>query len=205
MTQTDGPLEAVTPVQALASRVREVRTARGWSAHELAQRCDALGMPALDRSTIASVESGRRQRVGVDELLVLALALGVAPVHLLVPPSEQWYAVTPDRVTGTSRVREWIRGNFPMHGADASDPVARSADHETYLSQRPAPDDDWAAPPVPTPQEREGRRRERLRKLVEAEEAGLVSIQRQGDVWAVTPSAEWTERVLGEGGDDGDS
>ncbi len=202
MTQTE-PLEAVAPVQALARRVREVRTARGWSAQELAQRCAALGMPALDRSTIANIESGRRQRVGVDELLVLALALGVAPVHLLVPLTEQWYAATPDRVTGTSRVREWVRGNYPMHGADVNDPAARSADREMYLSQRPAPADDWTAPPEPTPEEREDRRRDRLRKLAEAEEAGLVTIQRHGDMWAVTPTAEWTE-LLGEGDDDGD-
>jgi len=203
MTQTE-PLEAVAPVQALARRVREVRTVRGWSAQELAQRCDALGMPALDRSTIANIESGRRQRVGVDELLVLALALGVAPVHLLVPLDEQWYAVTPGRVTGTSRVREWLRGNYPIHGADPGDPTARLADRETYLSQRPAGADDWTAPPEPTPDEREDRRRDRLRRLAEAEEAGLVTIQRQGAAWTVTPTDEWTERVLGEGDDHGE-
>ena len=198
MTQTE-PLEVVAPVQALARRVREVRTARGWSAQELARRCAGLGLPALDRSTIANIESGRRQRVGVDELLVLALALGVAPVHLLVPLDEQWYALTPDRVTGTGRVREWLRGNWPMHGADPNDPTARLADRETYLSQRPAPDDDWTAPPEPTPKEREDHRRERLRKLAEAEDAGLVTIQRHdGGGWTVTPTAEWTEQVLGE-------
>jgi len=138
-------------------------------------------------------------------LLVLALALGVAPVHLLVPLDEQWYAVTPDRVTGTSRVREWLRGNWPMHGADPNDPAARLADRDTYLAQRPAPDDDWTAPPEPTPDEREAARRERLRKLAEAEEAGLVTIQRHdGGGWTVTPTDGWTEQVLGEA-DDGDS
>jgi len=197
-------LEAVGPVQALARRVREVRTARGWSAQEVARRCAALGLPGLDRSTIANIESGRRRRVGVDELLVLALALGVAPVHLLVPLDEQWYAVTPDRVTGTSRVREWLRGNWPMHGADPNDPAARLADRETYLAQRPAPDDDWTAPPEPTPDERAAARRERLRRLAEAEEAGLVTIQRHdGGGWTVTPTDGWTEQVLGEEADRG--
>jgi transcriptional regulator with XRE-family HTH domain len=71
--------------------MRGVRAARGWSAQQLADRCAELGMPDLDRSAVANIENERRQRIGVDELFVLALALGVAPVHLAVPLDEDWY------------------------------------------------------------------------------------------------------------------
>ena len=151
---------------------------------------NAFGMSSLDRSTITNIENGRRQRVGVDELLVLALALGVAPVHLLVPLGEEWYAIAPEHATGTSRVRQWVRGNFPVVGVPlAADPVARAADRETYLAQRP--EQEWTPPPVPTPEEEEARKRERIRELLEAEEAGLVTIIRHpSGAWAVVPTGE---------------
>lgn len=41
-------------------------------------------MPQLDRSAIANIENGRRQRVGIDELLVM---LGVPGVPLVCPPA----------------------------------------------------------------------------------------------------------------------
>lgn len=138
--------ESVTPGQALARRLREVRTLRKWSAQDLAWRCYQLGMPGLDRSAIANIENGRRQRVGVDEFLVLALALGVAPVHLLVPITEEVYAIAPNRAIGTSHVRKWLRGDFQMTAALlATDPVTRFADEETYRTQRP--EDERQQPP----------------------------------------------------------
>ncbi len=190
MTQDGEELQATTPTKAVARRVRQVRNDRGWSAQELAQRCATLGMISLDRSTVTNIENGRRQRVGVDELLVLALALGVAPVHLLVPLSEEWYAIAPEHATGTSRVRQWVRGSFPVVGVPlADDPVARAADRETYLAQRP--EQEWTPPPVPTPEEEEARKRERIRELLEAEEAGLVTIIRHpSGSWAVVPTGE---------------
>lgn len=178
MTQNREWDQPLTPGQAIARRVREARKARGWSAQQLAERCADLGMPELDRSTIANIENGRRQRVGVDELLVLALALGVAPVHLLVPLHEEWYAVTPEHITGASRVRQWVRGNYPIPPIQ-NDPVLRQADRDTYLSQQP--EKEWTPPPEPTPAEQEARREEHMRRLVELAEEGLVTVTRQED------------------------
>ncbi len=188
MTQPDPGLNPVTPVQALARRVREARTARGWSAQQVADRCARLGMPELDRSTIANIEIGRRKRVGVDEWLVLSLALGVAPVHLLVPLTEEWYAIAPGHLTGSSRVRPWIRGDYGIAGLGLD---SSSDDLTSYRAQRP--DEEWTPPPVPTPEELERQREERVRQLLEAEEAGVIEIHRREDgVWAITP----TERLL---------
>lgn len=122
----------------VADRVREVRRRRGLTAAQLAVRCAALGMPDLTASTLSNIETGRRDETGrrrrdvsVDELLTLAAALDVAPVHLLVPPlgspltavlaepnDEALYAVTPTRATRIYRVRQWIRGERPLPDAD---------------------------------------------------------------------------------------
>lgn len=104
--------EALDPRQAIAARVKEARTRRGWTAQALADRCAAAGMPGLDRSTLAKIEAGRRQRIGVEELLTLAYVLDVAPVHLLVPIDEAGeYRVTPaGEVFDFGVVRDWVRG-----------------------------------------------------------------------------------------------
>lgn len=73
MTQTD----------VVIARLRVARKARGWSARRLAERCAELGVPSLDRSTITNIETGRRQRLGLDEFLTLTTALELAPTDLL--------------------------------------------------------------------------------------------------------------------------
>src|SRR5262249_47204698 len=67
--------------------------------------------------------------VTVDELLALAKALQVSPVHLLVPPAagDEPYQVTPEVAAPASHVREWVRG----YGLLPSD------DRQVYLSEVP--------------------------------------------------------------------
>nr|WP_269821868.1 helix-turn-helix domain-containing protein [Nocardia asteroides] len=67
----------------VAYRVRRLRTQRGWSAQKLADHCRGV----LTRSTIAKIESGVRQAVTVEELAVLAVALGVDETALLAEPT----------------------------------------------------------------------------------------------------------------------
>lgn len=55
------------------------------SAQQLADRCAELGMPALNRTTIANLENGRRSSVALAEVLILAAALDVAPAALAFP------------------------------------------------------------------------------------------------------------------------
>lgn len=69
--------------QALASRIRAARRARGWTQHDLAART------AIPRHTIAAIELSAR-RVDVLELTQLAQVLGTPIVELLgiSPPDD---------------------------------------------------------------------------------------------------------------------
>src|SRR5687768_184091 len=110
--------EAVTPVEAIKSRVREARNRKGMTAQELADRLKASGVP-WDRGTVTKLETGHRQNVTVVELLALARALDIAPVHLLVPLEDGVsYLATPNEPVSTERVRYWIRGIVPLSGTD---------------------------------------------------------------------------------------
>ena len=105
------------PANWIAHRVRELRKARGWSAQKLADRIAEHGYEGLDRNVIANLENGRRLTVSVEEWLVLSLALDVAPIHLLVP-------FTDDRVLvghwdiEADAARDWIRGASPHPAQD---------------------------------------------------------------------------------------
>jgi transcriptional regulator with XRE-family HTH domain len=125
-----------------AARVREVRKRRGWQPADLASRCAELGRRSGGK---------RRRAVTVDELLALALALNVAPVHLLVPPddSDEPYQIT-QTVTATSRfnARAWIRGVFPLSG-DRRDFDTEAPQHEYYSPGRvdaPPLQGQWMSP-----------------------------------------------------------
>jgi hypothetical protein len=112
----------MTVSDAVAARVRQVRKRRDWKPADLAARCAELGAGDLTENVIENIESRSARAskhprpVTVDELLALALALDVAPVHLLVPPDEPGapYQVTAAVSESRFRVRSWIRGLFPL-------------------------------------------------------------------------------------------
>lgn len=114
------PEPAVTPVSAIARRVKELRNRHGWTAADLGERLATRGVK-WDRFTVANLESGKRQNVNVVELLALADALATAPVNLLVPITDEPYQVTAgerERIENADAVREWVRGNKPLPGTD---------------------------------------------------------------------------------------
>ena len=101
----------------VAARVREVRGKRHLTVAELAARCAELGAPELTAQALYKLEQRRpgklRPRpVTVDELLTLAMALNVAPVHLLVPVDDPdaAYPVIGGVTARRFGVRAWIRG-----------------------------------------------------------------------------------------------
>jgi transcriptional regulator with XRE-family HTH domain len=118
----------------LAAKVREVRKLHGWQPADLAARCAEVGAPHLTENAIENIESGRRsdgrrrRAVTVDELIALALALDVAPVHLVVPlDDDQPWAMT-ETVTKRAHVaRQWFRG---LH-------ALKDTDRRIYYSQVP--------------------------------------------------------------------
>jgi transcriptional regulator with XRE-family HTH domain len=110
---------AVSVPRALAAMVRQARDRRGWSGEQLAERCAQAGMDSLDRSTIANIENGRRRRIGVDEWLVLAHVLNVAPLHLLLPrDDDDLVGVTPAVTVNAAQARRWVTGREPLPGSD---------------------------------------------------------------------------------------
>lgn len=67
----------------VAANVRRLRAQRGLTTQQLAERLEGLGRPIL-ANAITKIEQGRR-RVDVDDLMALAIALGVTPNALLLP------------------------------------------------------------------------------------------------------------------------
>lgn len=116
----------------IAERVKEVRGKRGLTATQLAERCAAVGAPELTAQALSNIETGRRatkdgprrRYLTVDEVVALALALDVAPVHLVVPPDaadEDEYRITPTSVVSVRDVRAWFRGYYPVLGRSVRD------------------------------------------------------------------------------------
>jgi transcriptional regulator with XRE-family HTH domain len=112
-----------TPSDVVAERVKEVRKRRGWNNAALAAECAKAGAAQLTENVLENIEHGRRDKAGrrrrtvsVDELLTLAIALNVAPVHLLVPPDDpdEPYPVVGGVQARRFGVRAWIRGIGPI-------------------------------------------------------------------------------------------
>lgn len=111
--------EALKPRQVFGRRVREARKRRGLRQQDVADRLRDLGHP-IDRSTIAKIERGQsRADASISDVLAFAAALGVAPVHLIVPTDDEGkVAVTPKRELDVAEARRWIRGYMPADDAD---------------------------------------------------------------------------------------
>lgn len=80
--------------------VRLLRTVRGWSARQLAERCQATGMN-WNRDIVSNLETGRRTLVTVDEVAALAEVFGVHFYDLVEidPPA-------PDHINAVQAVRQ---------------------------------------------------------------------------------------------------
>jgi transcriptional regulator with XRE-family HTH domain len=68
----------------VAGEVRRRRKEMGWSAQDLADRCEGLGH-LIPRNVIANMESGRRANLPLVDVMVLAAALETYPVCLIFP------------------------------------------------------------------------------------------------------------------------
>jgi transcriptional regulator with XRE-family HTH domain len=101
----------------VARHLSTVRSRVGMdSAQELADRVKALG-GKLDRAAISKIESGTRN-VSLDEALLLAAALDVAPVHLFFPLNDDAEVeIAPGlQPVRTADARAWLRGLAPLPG-----------------------------------------------------------------------------------------
>jgi transcriptional regulator with XRE-family HTH domain len=102
----------------IAIRVKELRTRQGVTSEQLADKLREHGV-LWDRVRVTKLEKGHRQHLTVVEMLALSRVLNVAPVHLLVPPTNEGaFQVTPGEACTATEARDWIRGDEPLPGTD---------------------------------------------------------------------------------------
>ncbi len=119
----------------VADNARRLRDGQGISVRALSERLGALGRPILP-SGITKIEQGAR-RVDVDDLIALALALGVNPSALLLPAvsEEESVELTPGMSASAWATWQWADGLAPLPtrpGDDEDDPYNTSEEHETF-------------------------------------------------------------------------
>ncbi|GAA2245338.1 hypothetical protein GCM10010430_28990 [Kitasatospora cystarginea] len=101
--------------ETVAGNLRRIRELRGLSTYELSVRLTERQRP-ISPSALAKIERGER-RVDVDDLAALAVAIGVNPSALLLPPSDDENLAV--AVTGAGRVTaraawDWVDGLRPL-------------------------------------------------------------------------------------------
>jgi hypothetical protein len=93
------------------------------TAVQFAARCADLGAPAITTNVIANIET-RRREITLNELMVFALALDVAPIHLLSAvaisdPGTNTQEIAPLAVTSTVQVDDPVLAARWIHGEQA--------------------------------------------------------------------------------------
>lgn len=114
--------ERQRPGQIFGRRVEEWRTRRGLTQEQLAAELRELGYPMV-RATVAKIEGRgtRAKNARLEDVLAFALALGVAPVQLIVPDDDEAaVAAAPDRPLLAPVARAWIQGDWPLEDADSN-------------------------------------------------------------------------------------
>ncbi|MFF8829122.1 hypothetical protein [Streptomyces sp. NPDC015131] len=174
-------MSAVGPVETIGERTKRLRRRKDWTAAELGSRMSELGVP-WDRSIVANLENGRRKSVSVAELLGLALALDVAPIHLMVPPEGGRYRPVPREEYDAQTVRAWLRGEQPLPGTDS----------RTYRTE--APEEEWSDVDLPESAQDENEvSRHLLAGVTAARRAGLAEdqvIEWIRNVWHLSDTLE---------------
>src|SRR4051794_34262450 len=98
----------------VAENVAGLRRVRGLSQQELSARLSELGRPMLP-SALSKIE-GRDRSVDVDDLIALAIALGVSPSRLLLPDrgSDEDVALTSSLSTPAFLAWQWANAFAPL-------------------------------------------------------------------------------------------
>src|SRR6266511_1852291 len=104
----------IPPGVIFARRVKEARKRRDWSQQTLADRLTELGYP-MTRVVLTKLEAGKRQAT-LEDIFAFAVALGVAPVHLLVA-LDVWLSELPASEQESLMKSQLTRGASPLHMA----------------------------------------------------------------------------------------
>lgn len=97
----------------VAANLKRIREAQGLGLRPLADKVKALGRE-ISPSGISKIETGIR-RVDVDDLAVLAYALGTTPVELLTPPEPEALPTgIPAGRFHPEEVEAWLHGHVAL-------------------------------------------------------------------------------------------
>ena len=115
-----------TPHDIAIERIRQLRKRHAFTQQDLADRLNLLGAHT-DRAAVAKVELGKRG-LSLNELFQYAMALDVAPVHLVASPdSDDPISLGPNMECTPDEMRAWVRGQRPFLWQDV----------RTYYSEVP--------------------------------------------------------------------
>ncbi|MBE4695463.1 hypothetical protein HGI16_12215 [Brevibacterium casei] len=107
------------------------RKRQGISAATLSNRCKELGHP-IARAVIAKMDSKDRANISIPELMVIAEALGLAPLDLIYPPYVAGVEV--ERLPNVSVIEEVARDRFVRYSrAGSKFPAADTSGARTLL------------------------------------------------------------------------
>ena len=121
------------PSEVFRARLREVRRLKRWTQQQLADELASLGV-RVDASGITRMERGTRG-VTLDDVIAIAAALGVSPLHMIVPLDDNGAQLTPGLTVTTVDARAWLRGQRPL----------QEADERLFYAQTPESEAEWMA------------------------------------------------------------
>jgi transcriptional regulator with XRE-family HTH domain len=104
--------------EAVGANVRRLRTDQNLGLRALAKKLEDAGRPLL-YSAVDQIEKGKR-RVDVDDLMALAVALGVSPVTLLMPavdsvsPQDDVSATAVPTPVTAEHLWGWLTAKYPL-------------------------------------------------------------------------------------------
>lgn len=101
----------MTPTELARHRLTDLRKKRGWSARELAETVTVHGGD-ISRSTIGKIEAGTRP-IKLDELFILAVALGGSPLSLLMPEEDERFEAAPNIPLEPEILVQWFSHERP--------------------------------------------------------------------------------------------
>lgn len=135
----------------LSEAVAGLRQARGLSQRRLSARLAALGRPLIPLA-VSRLERGER-RTDVDDLLALAVALGVNPSALLLPrhvPPGTVVELTPACRVPAGDAWAWADGSRPLP-AEGDEDTGRAWERAADFQRHARPDGGTAGRPLQVP------------------------------------------------------
>ena len=89
--------------------VKRLRTAKGWSAQQLADEMTKAGVP-WNADVVVNLEHGRRKSLRVHELLALLFVLDAPQPLEVIIPGDEVFPVVPGVLADPADIRAWLRG-----------------------------------------------------------------------------------------------